>query len=237
VVLWDDTWVRYHEPRVGRAAVKVLEGLGFEVRLAIGRRCCGRPAFSRGLVAESRRLGTHNVSLLTTRHADLPVVFLEPSCWSMFVDEYRQLGIPGAEELAGRCVLIEDLIADVLEREPAAMALRDGGARVVIHDHCHAKALRRADRTATLAERMPGSSVALLESGCCGMAGAFGMLEEKDELSRMVARPLVEMLEQQPEGARVVASGFSCRHQIRHLTDVDPLHIAELVAECLEPDA
>jgi Fe-S oxidoreductase len=63
------------------------------------------------------------------------------------------------------------------------------------------------------------------------------MLEEKDELSRMVARPLVEMLEQQPEGARVVASGFSCRHQIRHLTDVDPLHIAELVAECLEPDA
>ena len=237
VVLWDDTWVRYYEPRVGRAAVKVLEGLGFEVRLAIGRRCCGRPAFSRGFVAESRRLGSHNVTLLTTRHADLPVVFLEPSCWSMFVDEYRQLGITGAEELADRCVLFEDLIADVLERDPDALALRDGGARVVIHDHCHAKALRRADRAATLAERIPESSVALLESGCCGMAGAFGMLEEKDELSRKVAKPLVEMLEQLPGDARVVASGFSCRHQVRHLTGIDPLHIAELVAECLDPDA
>jgi FAD/FMN-containing dehydrogenase/Fe-S oxidoreductase len=237
VVLWDDTWVRYHEPRVGRAAVKVLEGLGFEVRLATGRRCCGRPAFSRGFVAESRRLGSHNVALLTTRHADLPVVFLEPSCWSMFVDEYRQLGIPGAEELAGRCVLFEDLIADVLESEPDALALRGGGARIVIHDHCHAKALRRADRAATLAERIPESSVALLESGCCGMAGAFGMLEEKDELSRKVARQLVEMLEQLPGDARVVASGISCRHQIRHLTGIDPLHIAELVAECLDLDA
>jgi Fe-S oxidoreductase len=134
-------------------------------------------------------------------------------------------------------VLFEDLIADVLESEPDALALRGGGARIVIHDHCHAKALRRADRAATLAERIPESSVALLESGCCGMAGAFGMLEEKDELSRKVARQLVEMLEQLPGDARVVASGISCRHQIRHLTGIDPLHIAELVAECLDLDA
>jgi FAD/FMN-containing dehydrogenase/Fe-S oxidoreductase len=237
VVLWDDTWVRYYEPEVGRAAVKVLEAAGYEVRLAAGRRCCGRPAFSRGLVDEARRLGTHNVDLLTTRHSDVPVVFLEPSCWSMFVDEYRQLGIQGADELALRCVLFEDLVADLVDRQPGALTFRDGGPRVVIHEHCHAKALRSTDRMAWLVERIPGSSIELLETGCCGMAGAFGMLAEKDELSRRVAEPLVAMLAPLPADARVVASGISCRHQIRHMTDVQPLHVAELMAEFLESDA
>jgi Fe-S oxidoreductase len=137
----------------------------------------------------------------------------------MFVDEYRQLGIPGAEEVAGRCVLFEDLIAGIVEYEPGALAFREGEVQVAIHDHCHAKALRPADQVAMVVERIPGSSVGLLESGCCGMAGAFGMLEKKDVLSRKVAEPLVEMLE------------------IRHLTDVEPLHVAELLAEFLEPDA
>jgi Fe-S oxidoreductase len=154
----------------------------------------------------------------------------------MFVDEYRQLGIPGAEELAARCVLFEDLIGEVLERDAAACAFREMRLRVAIHDHCHAKALRPSDRAARLVDRLPGSSVELLESGCCGMAGAFGMLEEKDELSRKVAEPLVDMIEQLPAGTQVVASGISCRHQIRHLTEAEPLHIAELVAQYLEPD-
>ncbi len=237
IVLWDDTWVRYHEPQVGRAAVRVLEAVGFEVRLAAERRCCGRPAFSRGLVGEARRLGTHNVGLLTAHQADLPVVFLEPSCWSMFVDEYRQLKIPGADALAQRCVLFEDLIAGVLEGEPGALSLRDGGVRVAIHDHCHAKALRESDQLARLVARIPDASVELLETGCCGMAGAFGMLEEKAVLSRKVAEPLVEMVGHLPKGVRVVASGFSCRHQIRDLTDVEPLHVAELLGEFLGRDA
>jgi Fe-S oxidoreductase len=236
VVLWDDTWVRYHEPQVGRAAVKVLEAVGFEVRLAAGRRCCGRPAFSRGLVGEARRLGTHNVGLLTAHQADLPVVFLEPSCWSMFVDEYRQLKIPGAEALAERCVLFEDLVAGVLEGEPGALSLRDGGVRVAIHDHCHAKALRESDQLTSLVARIPDASVELLETGCCGMAGAFGMLKEKAVLSRKVAEPLVEMVGHLPKGVRVVASGVSCRHQIRGLTDAEPLHVAELLREFLGRD-
>jgi Fe-S oxidoreductase len=100
MLLWDDTWVRYHEPRVGRAAVAVLEAAGFEVRLVEGRRCCGRPAFSRGLLDEALRLGEHNLELLARRDTMLPIVFLEPSCWSMFVDEYRQLEIRGAAEVA-----------------------------------------------------------------------------------------------------------------------------------------
>jgi len=85
VLLWDDTWTRYHEARVGRAAVEVLEAAGFEVGLVDGRRCCGRPAASRGLLGELRRLGEHNLSLRAG--GSEPIVFLERSCDGVFIDE------------------------------------------------------------------------------------------------------------------------------------------------------
>ena len=56
-MLWDDTFVRYYEPKIGMAAVKVLEAAGFQVELARGRKCCGRPAFSQGNLDDARRLG------------------------------------------------------------------------------------------------------------------------------------------------------------------------------------
>jgi FAD/FMN-containing dehydrogenase/Fe-S oxidoreductase len=234
VLLWDDTWVRYHEPSIGRAAVAVLEGVGFEPRLVEGRQCCGRPAFSRGVLDEARRMGEHNLKLLANSDPELPIVFLEPSCWSMFVDEYRQLEIPGAAEVAARCVLFEDLLADLLEREPGALSSAGGELRVAIHDHCHAKALRDGSRLPQLLAGAFGDTVELLETGCCGMAGAFGVLEATAGLSKAVAEPLIEMVDGLPEGTRVAASGISCRHQINDLGRVDAVHLAELLAEALD---
>ena len=234
LVLWDDTWVRYHEPEIGRAAVAVLEHASFEVVLAEGRRCCGRPAASRGLLDQARRLGEHNVALLRGLADGAPVVFLEPSCYSMFVDEYRQFGIPGAGEVAARCVPFEELLASVLGSEPGALAFRGDDLQVAIHGHCHAKALGDARLLPRLAQRIPGARAELLATGCCGMAGAFGMMASKAALSRAVAAPLVEAIESQPEGTLVVACGTSCRQQIRHLTGAQPLHMAELLASALD---
>jgi len=93
VILWDDTWVRYNEPNIGKAAVKVLEAAGFEVVLEKRRKCCGRPACSRGVLDEVRRLAEHNIAVF--KGGTEPILFLEPSCYTMFVDEYRQLKIPG----------------------------------------------------------------------------------------------------------------------------------------------
>src|SRR5205809_7389540 len=80
VILWDDTFVRYHEPHIGTAAVTVLEALGFEVSLAKNRRCCGRPSFSQGNLDAAANVGKHNVELLSThQYSSTPIVFLEPS--------------------------------------------------------------------------------------------------------------------------------------------------------------
>jgi FAD/FMN-containing dehydrogenase/Fe-S oxidoreductase len=233
VILWDDTFVRYHEPHIGQAAVRVLETAGYKVTLVPWRQCCGRPAFSQGNLDEAARLGRHNLALLNNTPNDTPIIFLEPSCYSMFAEDYRELKLPGAERIAARCFLFEDFIENLLKREPRALRFNDKAERIVIHAHCHAKALARPDRARQLAERLPARKVSLLDTGCCGMAGAFGMLESKYELSLKVAEPLIQQIKAQPLGTIITASGTSCRQQIQHLAEVRLRHMAEVLADAL----
>jgi Fe-S oxidoreductase len=233
VILWDDTFVRYHEPHIGIAAVKVLEALGFKITLLKGRKCCGRPAFSQGNLEVAAAMGQHNLDLLRQSAADAPILFLEPSCYSMFVEDYRELNLPDTETIARRCFLFEQFVDDLLEREPDALHFDNKPGAVAIHAHCHAKSLVKTGFMARLAARLPGRTATLLDTGCCGMAGAFGALESKYELSRKVAAPLVQQVESQTAGTVIVASGTSCRHQLEHLTAIHPKHMAELLADAI----
>ncbi|HOX56201.1 MAG TPA: FAD-linked oxidase C-terminal domain-containing protein [Candidatus Paceibacterota bacterium] len=233
VVLWDDTFVRYHEPHIGIAAVKVLEAAGFEVVLPVGRKCCGRPAFSQGNLDEAKRLGRHNLALLHRDVDAAPIIFLEASCYSMFVEDYRELSLEGTEPVARRCHLFEQFIEALLSHEPEALRFKTKAGNMIIHAHCHAKALTDTANLRRLAERLPERNVTLLDTGCCGMAGAFGALASKYELSLKVAEPLARKVRSQPFGTVVVASGTSCRHQIDHLAPVRARHMAEVLADAL----
>ena len=233
VILWDDTFVRYNEPHIGIAATKVLEAFGFEVTLLKNRKCCGRPAFSLGNLKEAERLGRHNLDLLGENDSDTPILFLEPSCYSMFAEDYRELKLPNTEQIAKRSFLFEKFVDDLLEREPDALRLNGQSANVAIHAHCHAKSILNPAFMARLAARLPGRKATLLDTGCCGMAGAFGALESKYDLSLKVGADLVNKIKAQPSDIVVVASGTSCRHQIEHLTPTHPKHMAELLADAL----
>ena len=244
VILWDDTFVRYYEPHIGIAAVKVLEALGFEVSLAKNRACCGRPAFSQGNLDAAAKLGKHNVDLLSLLHAaspartsSPPILFLEPSCWSMFVEDHRELRIENAENIAARCFLFEKFVDDLLAQEPNALHFNERSEKVAIHPHCHAKSIMNPAFMRRLAERLPGRKATVLDTACCGMAGAFGALAEKYDLSVQVAQDLIDKIEDQARETEIIASGTSCRHQISDLIPQSrrtrPKHMAELLAEAL----
>jgi len=234
VILWDDTFVRYHEPHIGIAAVTVLEALGFEVSLPKNRRCCGRPAFSQGNLDAAVKVGKHNVDLLSSlQYSGTPILFLEPSCWSMFVEDYCELRIESAEKIANRCFLFEKFVNDLLEREPDTLHFKHLETTLAIHAHCHAKSIMNPAFMRRLAERLPGRKAILLDTACCGMAGAFGALAEKYDLSVQVAQDLIDKLENQGRETQIITSGTSCRHQISHLTNIRPKHMAEVLAEAL----
>lgn len=234
VLLWDDCFVRHNEPNIGKAAVRVLEAAGFRVSLPEGHACCGRPAFSMGRLDVARAFGEKNIALL--RNGNEPIVFLEPSCYSMFREDYMELRIHGAEDVAGRVFLFEQFMETVLNERPEAVHFLDTARRTAIHAHCHAKSLTDVSVMPRLAQRIPNNNVVMLDTGCCGMAGAFGALDAKYELSIKVAEPLVEMVKALESETRLVASGTSCRQQIAHLTGRQPIHMAELLAEALAGD-
>jgi Fe-S oxidoreductase len=233
VILWDDTFVRYHEPHIGMAAVKVLEALGFSVSLVKGRKCCGRPAFSQGNLEAAADMGRHNLDLLRATNSEVPILFLEPSCFSMFVEDYRELNLSDTRAIAKRCFLFEQFMDNLMELEPDALRFNNRSTQIAIHAHCHAKALTNPSYMARLAGRLPGRKATLLDTGCCGMAGAFGALESKYDLSLKVAAPLVQQIDAQPANTIMVASGTSCRHQIEHLTPAHPRHMAEVLADAI----
>jgi Fe-S oxidoreductase len=226
--------VRYHEPHIGVAAVKVLEAAGFQVVLPQGRKCCGRPAFSQGNLDEAMRAGRHNIGLFTMDVDNAPIVFLEPSCYSMFTEDYRELKLPNADRIARRSFLLGQFLDNLLRHEPGALRFNSQTENIAIHVHCHTKSLMSPSFMHRLAARLPERKVTYLDTGCCGMAGAFGMLESKFGLSLEVAKPLIDKIRALPFGTTIVASGASCRHQIDHLAPVRARHMAEVLAEALE---
>jgi Fe-S oxidoreductase len=160
----------------------------------------------------------------------------------MFVEDYRELKIENAENIAGRCFLFEKFVDDLLAHEPEALRFKhESRSRgIVIHPHCHAKSITNPAFMEKLAERLPGTKATVLDTACCGMAGAFGALAEKYDLSVQIAQRLLDQIDNQPRtlsgsAARteVIASGTSCRHQITDLTSIRPKHMAELLADAL----
>jgi Fe-S oxidoreductase len=200
----------------------------------VGRRCCGRPAFSQGNLTEVKRLAEHNVALLNQDTDNAPILFLEPSCYSMFIDDYSELNLAGSANVTSRCYLFEEFMEYVLNADPTALKFNSKAERLVMHIHCHIKSLKDYSFMQRLGERLPERNVSILDSGCCGMAGAFGTLKSKYELSLKVAEPLLQEIKAQPFGTVFVTSGTSCRHQVLHLTPIKTKHIAEVLAEAME---
>ncbi|MEX2015683.1 MAG: FAD-linked oxidase C-terminal domain-containing protein [Candidatus Hydrogenedentales bacterium] len=231
VVLWDDCFARFYEPGIGRAAVQVLHAAGFAITLSQRNFCCGRPAFSLGRLDLARKWGEGNLRLLAGN--DAPILFTEPSCYSMFAEDYRELDLEGAEAVAQRAYLVEDFVGALLETDPAALAFKPGERAVAVHGHCHAKALRGVTPGVELLRRIPGCDVAVLNAGCCGMAGAYGVCIESYERSLQVAEPLAALVNALPHDTVVAAAGTSCRQQIDHVCNQTARHPIELVAQSL----
>ena len=236
VLLFNDTWNEYQRPEVGEGAVRLLAAAGARVRVPKVV-CCGRPMLSEGLVEEARENARRNVDLLYPLvERGLPLLGLEPSCILTIRDDYRKL-LPGDErvaKLAEATRLFEEALLDL----EAELRLKKGDP-VLLHGHCHQKALVGTGPTEKALALAPGADVAVVDSGCCGMAGLFGYEKGHYEVSmKMGERRLFPAVrDASPEGRVVVAPGTSCREQILDGTGRRALHPAEYLAGLLDGPA
>lgn len=230
VILLDDCFTTYQEPQIGRAAVRLLETAGYQVELA--SLCCGRTMISKGFLTDARHLAREGIAKLTApEYAGVPVLGLEPSCILTLADEWPDL-VPGgaARDLASRVDLVESWFAGQVASGACEYVPPPGQGRLLLHPHCHQKALVGSEGTARALRLLTGRQTTVLDAGCCGMAGAFGYERAHYDVSVAIANlGIVPAVRQDPEAA-IVATGTSCRHQIRDLTGRIPLHPVEVLA-------
>ncbi len=239
VHLFVDEFTDHQEPALAQAAVELCTRLGYEVVLA-GCAESARSLISKGLLPEAAAVARRNVAALHGRISAVePLVGLEPSALLGFRDEYPLLVGPDlrpqAEALAPHCLLFEEWIA----REARAGRIRaeDFGTapvEILVHGHCHQKALSRFEDSVAALSLPRGHRVRTIATGCCGLAGAFGYEREHYALSMAIGElALLPAVRAAASEVLIVAAGTSCRSQIEHGAGRRALHPVEVLRRAL----
>ena len=227
VLLWADSFTDFFSPEGGKAAVRVLEGAGYHVELLARSACCGLTWITTGQLDKARSIVGNAVAQLHPYVAEgVPVVGLEPSCLAVLrSDAVELLDDPRAVDVAGGVFTLSEL----LQRTEGWRAPDLTGTTLIVQPHCHQASVLGFEADLAVMQST-GATIQRL-SGCCGLAGNFGVEKGHYEVSVAVAeQQLLPAVRNAPVGAVVVADGFSCRTQLDDLTSVEALHLAQLLA-------
>jgi Fe-S oxidoreductase len=233
VLLWPDTFTNYFDPAIAVDAMTVLDAAGFDVQVPRQAMCCGLTWISTGQLATAKRVLRRTLKLLRPAlRSDIPVVVLEPSCAAVFRSDLPELleGNEDAHRLAGQTVTIGEL----LTRRAPHWRPKSLDSTAVVQQHCHQHAiLHYIDELQSLDEA--GVDAHVLDAGCCGLAGNFGFERGHYDVSVACAQDklLPALAEADPDSV-VIADGFSCRTQIRELSDRRPQHTVQVLARAVQ---
>jgi FAD/FMN-containing dehydrogenase/Fe-S oxidoreductase len=239
VLLFADTFNNYYHPDTAKAAVEVLEDAGFRVQVPMADLCCGRPLYDYGFLNMARRWWGHMLAELQPQiEAGIPMVVLEPSCWAAFKDELTNIVHNNLD--ASRLQDQTYTLADFLAKKVPHYRVPKLDRKAMLHGHCHQKALDRLNDKQfgkMFNEKKVLSEMGVKhrepDTGCCGMAGAFGFEKEnghRDVSVKCGERVLLPEVRKAGEDELIIADGFSCREQISQCTDRKSLHMAQVMA-------
>ncbi|MEP5617500.1 MAG: 4Fe-4S dicluster domain-containing protein, partial [Flavobacteriaceae bacterium] len=236
VVLYIDEFTHYLDIAVGKDAIELLCGLGYDVQLFFGE--SGRTYLSKGFLEQAKKLVEKNMKAMETiLQEGIPIVGLEPSAVLSFRDEYKRLH-PNKEligKLADNSFLIEEFLASEIKvGNIASDRFTHEEKTIKIHNHCHQKALSNQKVTFDILNLPKNYKVTIIASGCCGMAGSFGYEEEHYKTSMQVgALKLFPAVLKSSTDTIISANGTSCRHQIKDGTKRDAQHPVSILRQAL----
>ena len=228
VLLWPDTFNNFFHPQTAQAAVAVLEAAGFQVEVPRQHLCCGRPLYDWGMLDQAKAMLNRILDQLSEHiQKGTPIVVLEPSCASVFREELINF-FPDSES-ARQLQSQTFLLSEFLRKKAPEFELPKLALDALVHGHCHHKAVMKMDDEIWVLNKM-NIDITVPESGCCGMAGAFGFEKEHYDVSiRCGERVLLPAVRTAAKDTLIISDGFSCREQIEQTTDRKAVHLAEVI--------
>ena len=233
VVYFRGCSTEYFEPRVGKAAVQVLEANGFEV-LVPDQNCCGLPLLSNGEFDAARAFHDSNISkLINYVKEGYVIVGTSTSCTLTLKEEAPELldyFTEDAQLLAANTYDLNEFLTLLLDAgELRTEGLRSIPLRLAYHAPCQFKAHRIGSPSVEIMDLIPELTIVESQATCCGVAGTYGYKAEKYQVAMDVGRPLFEFIHE-VNGPINVCDSETCRWQITAATGQASVHPIELLS-------
>ncbi len=227
VMLIADSFLATFDGAVLDACAELLQNLGYDVRVSAPLKT-GKPLHVIGARKSFERTANKSLTQLRKHVADgYMLVALEPSFISMFSSEYLE-GFADVPDVTS----IDHFLTTALQDTRAAQRPDE----FVLFTHCTETSSdpQTAARWAAIFAKC-GLTLRIEKTGCCGMAGTFGHEADKAEISAKLYdlswRDKIETA-----GNTALATGFSCRCQVKRYTGQRPMHPVEALRSALIAD-
>ncbi|MFL2652809.1 MAG: FAD-binding and (Fe-S)-binding domain-containing protein [Dehalococcoidia bacterium] len=237
ILFFHDTHINFIHPEVGKATVKILEAAGYEVEIT-NRKCCGRTMISKGLLDDAKKNVNYNTKLLYDYvEKGIKIIGVEASCVSAMQDEFPDLADEKekAKKISENTFTVQDLLIQIQDDGNQQINWNSLDKDLLLFVHCHERALNGTNNSLGSLNLPNKFNAKLIDAGCCGMAGSFGMEKEHYEISKKMAEDrLLPSIENSKENQEIIVTGISCHDQIKDLSHKKPKYLVEVLAEAID---
>ncbi|HAE24206.1 MAG TPA: anaerobic glycerol-3-phosphate dehydrogenase subunit C [Prevotellaceae bacterium] len=228
-------YVNYNYPQLGKDLIKVMNAIGYGVKLLDKEKCCGVPLVSNGFATQAKKHGEINMASMRKSVAEgRPILTTGTSCTLMMRNEYDHLLHIDNKVAQEHLLLATRFIYKLVEEGKVKLAFReDYKKRVCYHTACHMERLGWTIYSTSLVKMIPGIDFVMLDSMCCGIAGTYGFKKENYPISQKIGEPLFKQIEE-AKGDNVITDCETCKWQIEMSTSAKVLNPISVLAEAID---
>ena len=237
VYFFNDEFTNFYDVQIGIDTIELLHQLNYQV-VFLEHEQSGRALISKGFLKEAKEVANINIEVFSqVINPENALIGVEPSAILSFRDEYLRISNDKekAQEIATNTFTIEEFISkEIALGNIQSNVFTQENKEIKIHVHCHQKSLSNSKHTFDMLNIIPNYKVTLLNTGCCGMAGSFGYEQEHYKVSMQIGEDtLFPKVRNINDKTIIVASGTSCRHQIKDGTQRESLHAVTVLRQAL----
>jgi glycerol-3-phosphate dehydrogenase subunit C len=232
IVYFHGCSTQYYEPRIGKAAIQVLETNGFEV-IVPEQNCCGLPLLSNGEFKAAKKYHQNNVrSLVKYARQGIPIVGTSTSCTLTIKEEAPELLNLHDDDtriVAHQTFDFNEFLLDLHEAGELNLDFKSLPMKLAYHIPCQYRAHRLGRPGMEVLGLIPDLAIIDSNADCCGIAGTYGYKKEKYSIAMEIGKPLFQFVDE-VNGPVVICDSETCRWQITHATGSPAVHPCELLA-------